>query len=425
MGGQTNADKASSTGKNGETPDWAKLGTDAYNNQNDMLRAAPITAINQILGSGGMSGPMSQVSDALTNSTGTNATRDEAAGIFRSLSNGEANIDTSNFQSIYDKAGQPGAAEKYLTGTAEGQYLNANPYIDDIISKGASDVATQTNNMFASSGRYGSGANQSVLADSITSQGNQLRNANYQSERDRMMQAGGALEAAQNAGLSQQYGAAQGIAGAHGTNAQLQQAGATGLGSLGQQEYSNKSNDMLAGANISNQGIGNIFNALGQLSNVQANKLFDANAQGAVGSAIDQRNQQALMDQIKQLTALDMQDWSALAGLLGAGVQSAGNYGTNTQTTQTQQPFNPFQALGGIGSIFQLFSDRRLKTDIVRSGSENGFPMYEYAYRWEPTRRYRGVMAQDVVRTRPDAVFEVAGVLAVDYGRIGVPFREV
>ncbi|MXQ06241.1 hypothetical protein GQ651_00130 [Alphaproteobacteria bacterium GH1-50] len=49
-------------------------------------------------------------------------------------------------------------------------------------------------------------------------------------------------------------------------------------------------------------------------------------------------------------------------------------------------------------------SDERLKTDIRRVGTApNGLPLYTFRYRGKRTT-WRGVMAQDVLRIRPDAV---------------------
>lgn len=66
-------------------------------------------------------------------------------------------------------------------------------------------------------------------------------------------------------------------------------------------------------------------------------------------------------------------------------------------------------------------SDRRLKTEITNTGRlANGFPIYEFGYRDQPGR-YLGVMAQDVLETRPDAVIERDdGYLMVDYAKLGI-----
>ena len=47
-------------------------------------------------------------------------------------------------------------------------------------------------------------------------------------------------------------------------------------------------------------------------------------------------------------------------------------------------------------ALKKIFSDERLKRDIVPVGIENGFNTYEFRYIWG-TQRYKGVMAQEVM----------------------------
>jgi hypothetical protein len=71
-------------------------------------------------------------------------------------------------------------------------------------------------------------------------------------------------------------------------------------------------------------------------------------------------------------------------------------------------------------------SDLRLKADIVRVGTAaNGLPLYEFRYLGGETR-YRGVMAQDVLRHTPEAVVTMDnGYLAVRYDRLGLEMTAV
>ena len=69
----------------------------------------------------------------------------------------------------------------------------------------------------------------------------------------------------------------------------------------------------------------------------------------------------------------------------------------------------------------KIFSDERLKRDIVPLGIENGFNTYEFRYIWG-TQKYKGVMAQEVMKTNPQAVDSIFGVYMVDYDEIGVEF---
>jgi hypothetical protein len=76
--------------------------------------------------------------------------------------------------------------------------------------------------------------------------------------------------------------------------------------------------------------------------------------------------------------------------------------------------------MGGLGSAFGGFmsSDVRLKENIKRVGtSKQGFGIYSYNYIGD-NQKYRGVMAQEVQASMPEAVTEIGGYLAVDYSMI-------
>lgn len=71
-------------------------------------------------------------------------------------------------------------------------------------------------------------------------------------------------------------------------------------------------------------------------------------------------------------------------------------------------------------------SDIRLKENIVRTGeSPKGYPIYEFNYKNDPGTRYRGVMAHDLVTSKPDAISRIDGYLAVDYSKLDVDFEVV
>jgi len=69
-------------------------------------------------------------------------------------------------------------------------------------------------------------------------------------------------------------------------------------------------------------------------------------------------------------------------------------------------------------------SDRRLKTGIARVGTHpGGFGLYRFRYLWSDAE-YVGVMAQEVLAVRPDAVTRGRdGYLRVFYDRLGIPFQ--
>ena len=74
-----------------------------------------------------------------------------------------------------------------------------------------------------------------------------------------------------------------------------------------------------------------------------------------------------------------------------------------------------------IGSMFMGASDIRMKEDVEQVGvSPDGHKIYEFNYIGKPTR-YRGVMAQEVVKIDPMAVgIRKDGYLGVNYGKIDV-----
>jgi hypothetical protein len=71
-------------------------------------------------------------------------------------------------------------------------------------------------------------------------------------------------------------------------------------------------------------------------------------------------------------------------------------------------------------------SDVRLKEDIRQTGTTmHGLPLYAFSYRGQ-TGTYEGVMAQDVLAVRPDAVVVGDdGFYRVDYAKLGVAFRRL
>jgi len=98
----------------------------------------------------------------------------------------------------------------------------------------------------------------------------------------------------------------------------------------------------------------------------------------------------------------------------GLRIQTMGQVETNRIIASGQQAAASAQRsssrnnlLGGIVSgIFGLFSDERLKENVHRIGtSDAGYGIYEFNYKGD-TRRYRGVIAQEVRQYRPNLVIE-------------------
>ena len=91
-----------------------------------------------------------------------------------------------------------------------------------------------------------------------------------------------------------------------------------------------------------------------------------------------------------------------------------GNYGgTTTQTSPGPSALDQIGQVAGIASMFM--SDARMKENIEFDGTWNGHNVYTYNFKGSNTRS-RGVMAQEIEITRPDAVMEIEGIKHVNYG---------
>ena len=103
------------------------------------------------------------------------------------------------------------------------------------------------------------------------------------------------------------------------------------------------------------------------------------------------------------------------AGLVNENYnQKLGLY--NQQMAQRQSLFG---GLLGLGSSAIMASDRRVKKNVRKRGRIDGTNIYEFRYRGEDgdVPKHVGVMAQEVEKTRPDAVIEIGGVKHVDYSK--------
>jgi hypothetical protein len=112
---------------------------------------------------------------------------------------------------------------------------------------------------------------------------------------------------------------------------------------------------------------------------------------------------------VSYLTGDGADAWSALAKLRIFMDQP----GTTLQQHDREVPFD-FDLVG----LAQ--SDRRLKTDIVQVGMlADDIPLYRFRYLWSD-EVFVGVMAQDLLALRPDAVLVGSdGFLLVDYTALG------
>lgn len=122
-----------------------------------------------------------------------------------------------------------------------------------------------------------------------------------------------------------------------------------------------------------------------------------------------------------------------MAGQMGNSATNMWGAQANYQNQQDQLAAanNPFASLLGagaqLGAAWLGRSDRRLKENIVLVGRDEstGLNVYEFSY-LDDKDRYIGVMADEVLKVKPSAVFEMPdGFLAVDYAQLGMEMKKV
>jgi len=127
---------------------------------------------------------------------------------------------------------------------------------------------------------------------------------------------------------------------------------------------------------------------------------------------------------------------AALAGMnsgMSAGIQGLGSYNQLQQNAvKINNDADPFAAILGagaqLGAAWLGKSDRRLKENIQPIGTDErtGLNLYEFSYKNGSGKRFIGVMADEVEKLYPEAVFEMPdGYKAVNYAALGLEMVEV
>lgn len=219
---------------------------------------------------------------------------------------------------------------------------------------------------------------------------------------------------------------------------------------------------------LENQRFANIQNTQGALA-TQYNQRFQ-NIFGTQQAAGEQLNQyqQDIVGQLAALQGLQGQRYGAMRQLLGTqgsqqelgtnwasilggisqqpyqvsyaplaqlyqqgasvlGQQTVGQVSPGVNwATQVPSLMQGVGSLAGaaVGGLALAYSDMRLKDLMVARYDEDGretiagVPTYDFRYAWDPDTRLSGVLAQDAEKVHPEAVQEVGGWKAVDYGKL-------
>lgn len=152
------------------------------------------------------------------------------------------------------------------------------------------------------------------------------------------------------------------------------------------------------------------------------------------GNPIDVLNKQTRYNATKDF--MIARDNAAMAVAMGTfQANNLRTAGRNAQQTAKLQAFG--QVLQGAGDAATVYgsggftgstSDRRLKRDIVRIGTDESttLPLYEFSYIWNPVERFIGVMADEVEQLFPQAVINTDLTFKmVNYDLLGIEFRKV
>jgi len=183
----------------------------------------------------------------------------------------------------------------------------------------------------------------------------------------------------------------------------------------------------------------NEVNAQGAFANTAQNQNFN---QGSANAALANQGRQQQISEASYLRNLPLNEIAALMGTAGGVndptfqqvaqvgvaapdyqglVQNQYNTALNQYNRQQQARSQAYGSLASTaGSAAALFmSDRRLKWDIREVGKlASGIKTYAFKYLGSAAQHF-GVMAQEVMQVRPDAVgVSPSGFLYVDYGKV-------
>lgn len=278
-----------------------------------------------------------------------------------------------------------------------------NPYIMDLIKQQGLNANQIVAGNFNSAGRYGSGAHAAAAGTAITNAQLPTLAAQYNTDMQNKLTSAAMLPSAGQAQNQEQLSKAQAVGTAG--DAYTQQAQAAINDAITRFNYENG-----GGATKSLQ---NYISEIAGLPNSGSTGSTTTSAPSVgLGGQIG-----GIVSGLGSISGLSSGIGSGLTSLLGSTGAASGIASMLGGTGGT---------LGTIASIASMFSDERLKTNIKHVGEENGHKVYEFEYLTGTGQRYRGVLAQEVLKKAPEAiVHDRSGYMKVNYDLIGVNFREV
>lgn len=277
-----------------------------------------------------------------------------------------------------------------------------NPYLDKLLEQYGAKANTLVASNFNSGGRYGSGAHAAAAGDAITRATMPYLFDQYNKDQTNKLQSAAMLPNLVNTQATQDLNKAQAVG---------------SVGDVYQSQDQNAINDAVARYQYANGG-----GASSALDQYIAELSSNPYSKGSTQSSSSTTNKNSGIGS----TIGSVVSGLGTLGGLGSGMSSLFSAGNLFAAIPGAVSYASDAAAADAFASMLAMSDERLKENIVPVGQENGHNVYEFEYINGSGKRYRGVMAQEVLEKDPSAIImDKSGYMAVDYGKIGVRFQEV
>lgn len=416
-----------------------------------------LAAMNLARGTVGMTDPVNQAEQQAINNYGNYSGLDTGTQLLQQYGRPDlySGLDTAapilNQAEPYLNASSAGYAQNLINSSGANQLTPdviqkyMSPYTNDVVNNIArlgqqnltDNLLPSINKTFVGGGTFGG----SRSADFT---GKAVRDANESilGQQANALESGyGTALGAANADLNRLTGQATSLGSLAGQDYSRSIEGANTLGNtaanLGSQDASRQlstaqylqglgAQDQTSQANLAQmlQGYG---------SNVYNQNLKDVSLLQGVGDQEQSQEQAQINDAMQRYAAQQNIPQEQLQTLLnplgqikitpGSTVTNSGTPASGSMLGQVAGGLLSLGSLavpgaGGASALGNIFSsDIRVKHDIKHLGERNGYPWYAFKYIWDDVQ-HEGVMAQDVLKIKPDAVHDIDGILHVDYGAL-------
>lgn len=287
-------------------------------------------------------------------------------------------------------------AQTLADNTINGQYLNDNPYLDQLMQTYGAKANATANSTFNKSGRLGSGANVATAGQAISDATLPYLFQNYQNERGLQNSAMGQAPTLAN----QDYKDLSAL---------------SAVGDAQQTQNQANINADMTKYNYNAEAPSNWLDQyLSRINGSGANKLTTTNQTTSQSSGLGSTIGAGLA--LGSMFVPGGQ-FAGLGSSIGGGLSSAlGGLGNQSigglMSSSATGPYLPYG-----------LCDIRVKENIHHIGYENNFPMYLFNYIGND-KKYIGPMAQDIEKVMPNAVREFNGVKHVNLDMAGVSLKE-